>query len=103
MPLLSEMPDTVVGSMAVDVRGPRVPIGAWTLPLVGIEVEGLQGELSSDAAGEPLGYARVRELFAAAAGNQPEGIIDELAAAVSRWTEGGPPNDDVTFVVLRVR
>ncbi|MCP3958383.1 MAG: SpoIIE family protein phosphatase, partial [bacterium] len=56
-----------------------------------------------DTSGEPLGYARVRELFGAAAGKSPAGIIDELAAAVSRWTEGGPPNDDVTFVVLRVR
>ncbi len=55
-----------------------------------------------DADGEPLGYARVREHFADAAGHEPEGVIDELAAAVARWTGGGPPNDDVTFVVLRV-
>ncbi len=60
-----------------------------------------------DAGGEPLGYARVRDLFAAAVaprGQQtPREIVAELTAAVSERTGSGPPNDDVTFVVLRVR
>ncbi len=56
-----------------------------------------------DAAGEPLGYDRVRELFAAAANLQPEELITELTAAVAERTAGRAPSDDVTFVVLRVR
>ncbi len=56
-----------------------------------------------DAGGEPLGYARVRELFAAAAAGEPGDIVAELSAAVAERTGRRAPSDDVTFVVLRVR
>ncbi len=56
-----------------------------------------------DAAGEPFGYARVRELFASVAAREPDAIVAELTAAVAERTGGGAPSDDVTFVVLRVR
>ncbi len=56
-----------------------------------------------DAGGEPLGYARVCELFAAAADLEPAEIVAELRAAVAERTGRGAPSDDVTFVVLRVR
>ncbi len=56
-----------------------------------------------DAAGEPLGYARVREIFGAAAAKGPPEIIAELRAAVAERTGSRAPSDDVTFVVLRVR
>ena len=55
-----------------------------------------------DAGGEPLGYTRVRELFAVAATKEPREIIAELTAAVAERTGGGTPSDDVTFVVLRI-
>ncbi len=55
-----------------------------------------------DAAGEPFGYARVRELFASVAAREPDAIVAELTAAVAERTGGGAPSDDVTFVVLRV-
>ena len=55
-----------------------------------------------DAGGEPLGYARARELFAAAAAGETGEVISRLTAAVAERTGGGAPGDDVTFVVLRV-
>ncbi len=55
------------------------------------------------AEGEIFGYDRARELFADAAGKPATEVVAELAAAVSSWTGGEPPNDDVTFVVVRAR
>jgi sigma-B regulation protein RsbU (phosphoserine phosphatase) len=54
-------------------------------------------------AGEPLGYPRLHELFAAAAGRSPEEVIGHLAAAADAWRGAEAPEDDMTFVVLRVR
>ncbi|MDX1502219.1 MAG: SpoIIE family protein phosphatase [Thermoanaerobaculia bacterium] len=56
-----------------------------------------------DPEGEPFGYRRVREAFAAAAAGSPREIVAALVAAARGWSGGGPPNDDMTFVVLRVR
>jgi serine phosphatase RsbU (regulator of sigma subunit) len=52
---------------------------------------------------EPLGYGRVRDLLRAAAGGDPTAITQELAAAANDWLEGAPPNDDITFVVLKMK
>jgi serine phosphatase RsbU (regulator of sigma subunit) len=54
-------------------------------------------------AGDPLGYPRAGELFAAAAGKDPEGVIADLTAAGEAWSSGAPLHDDVTFVVVKVR
>ena len=54
-------------------------------------------------AGDPLGYPRVSELFAAAAGKDPEGVIADLTAAGEAWSAGTALHDDVTFVVVKVR
>ncbi len=54
-------------------------------------------------AGDPLGYPRVSELFAAAAGKDPEGVIADLTAAGEGWSAGTALHDDVTFVVVKVR
>ncbi len=56
-----------------------------------------------DAAGEPLGYERARELFQAAAAGPAEQVVARLRAAALDWTGGAPPCDDVTFLVLRAR
>jgi serine phosphatase RsbU (regulator of sigma subunit) len=50
-----------------------------------------------------VGYPRVRQLFASCAAREPEAIITELSAAVERWTDGEPPDDDITFVVLKAK
>jgi serine phosphatase RsbU (regulator of sigma subunit) len=50
-----------------------------------------------------VGYPRVRQLFASSAAREPEAIITELSAAVEEWTGGEPPDDDITFVVLKAK
>jgi len=54
-------------------------------------------------AGDPLGYPRAAELFAAAAGKDPEEVIAGLTAAGEAWSAGAPLHDDVTFVVVKMR
>ncbi len=58
-----------------------------------------------DPAGEPLGYERAREIFAAAVAesSEPAAVVAHLEAAAERWHGDDAPNDDVTFVVLRAR
>lgn len=59
-------------------------------------------ELHEDE-GEPFGYPRVRGLFQELGERTPEDIIAGLADAARAWVGGKPPNDDVTFVVVRLR
>lgn len=53
--------------------------------------------------GQQLGYAgAMDELRKAAGSRDAEEVIASLAAAVQRWHGDQAPNDDVTFVVVRV-
>lgn len=52
--------------------------------------------------GDVYGYARVHALLASLAGEGCQGVIDRLAEEVARFSRGGPPSDDVTFVVLKL-
>lgn len=56
-----------------------------------------------DGSDEVVGYPRLRELFAAAAGRSPDALIRHLADAADAWTGGAPPADDVTFLVVKAR
>lgn len=56
-----------------------------------------------DGQGEPFGYVRVRSLFQDLGTRTPEEVVAGLTDAAQAWTEGRPPNDDMTFVVVRVR
>lgn len=56
-----------------------------------------------DERGEPFGYPRVRQRFQELGGKAPEDVLAGLGEAARAWTGGNPPNDDVTFVVVRVR
>lgn len=59
-------------------------------------------ELMNDA-GQQLGYAAAYAAFAAAAvASTAEGVIAALADTARKWHGDAPPNDDVTFVVVRV-
>jgi serine phosphatase RsbU (regulator of sigma subunit) len=60
-------------------------------------------ELQNEA-GQQLGYAAaVGEFTAAARGATADEVIASLAAAAKRWNGDRPPNDDVTFVVVRAK
>jgi serine phosphatase RsbU (regulator of sigma subunit) len=52
---------------------------------------------------DPLGYPRVRDLYESCASRDAEAVIAELSAAAEHWTEGRPPADDITFVVMKAR
>jgi sigma-B regulation protein RsbU (phosphoserine phosphatase) len=59
-------------------------------------------ELMNDA-GQQLGYVAAAEAFAAAAtAASAEGVIASLGDQTRAWHGDAPPNDDVTFVVVRV-
>ncbi len=52
---------------------------------------------------EMFGYERISEIFAEHAGHSAEDIIRELTQAGSKWVNEEDPQDDVTFVVLRLK
>jgi serine phosphatase RsbU (regulator of sigma subunit)/ligand-binding sensor domain-containing protein len=90
------------------------PIGAfYDFPYPYQEVELTKGDtllLLSDGlpelfnpAMEMFGYSRLKKLFAGIGDKTPEQIIDELVAAGESWLEGKPQDDDMTFVVLKVK
>ena len=54
--------------------------------------------------GQQFGYPAAAQAFAdAAVADNAAGVIDSLASTVRRWHGEQPPNDDVTFVVVRAR
>jgi serine phosphatase RsbU (regulator of sigma subunit) len=56
-----------------------------------------------NGAGEMFDYSRTRETLAEAAARAPREIIECLAGAGDDWANGRPQDDDVTFVVLKVK
>ena len=53
--------------------------------------------------GDMLGYDEAVDAFAEVASAAPDAIIAHLVALGRSWTEGQPPDDDMTFVVLKMR
>ncbi|MCG6960664.1 SpoIIE family protein phosphatase, partial [bacterium BMS3Abin03] len=52
---------------------------------------------------EMFGYNRARKLFEELAAEAPEEIISKLKTAGSDWVKDKDPDDDVTFVVIKVK
>ncbi len=52
---------------------------------------------------EMLDYPRVKEIFKEAAESPVDEIIAHLNEAGERWSNGRPQDDDITFVVLKVK
>ena len=52
---------------------------------------------------EMYGYKRARNLFEELATESPEEIISKLKNAGSEWVNDNDPDDDVTFVVIKVK
>jgi serine phosphatase RsbU (regulator of sigma subunit) len=53
--------------------------------------------------GEMFDYYRARQSLAEAASRHPREIIDHFVRAGDSWANGRPQNDDITFVVLKVK
>ncbi len=49
------------------------------------------------------GYKKARNYFEEIAGESPEEIITKLKNAGTNWTKDNDPDDDVTFVVIKVK
>ncbi len=47
------------------------------------------------------GYRHAVEFFEQIAMSEPQAIIDELKHEIELWKNGGDPNDDITFIVLK--
>ena len=52
---------------------------------------------------EQFGYKRARNLFEEIAENSPEDIVTRLKDEGSLWVDDKDPDDDVTFVVIKVK
>ena len=90
---------TPLGTLEIEYVERRVPIAPGdTILLMSDGFPELQ-----NASGQQLGYPLSMQEFADAAASAPDAdaVIASLAAAVSRWHGEQPPNDDITFVVVR--
>jgi serine phosphatase RsbU (regulator of sigma subunit) len=56
-----------------------------------------------NSANEQFGYKRARNMFEEVADSSPEEIVTKLKDEGSRWVEDNDPDDDVTFVVIKVK
>jgi phosphoserine phosphatase RsbU/P len=59
-------------------------------------------ELSNDNK-EMYGYDRTKTEFHSVGAKEPEEIVDHLKNSASQWSNGKAPDDDVTFVVIKVK
>ncbi|MEE9429903.1 MAG: SpoIIE family protein phosphatase [Melioribacteraceae bacterium] len=50
-----------------------------------------------------FGYDKVKSVFGEVTGKKPEEIIEHLKNTGSAWVENAVPDDDVTFVVIKMR
>jgi serine phosphatase RsbU (regulator of sigma subunit) len=56
-----------------------------------------------NAEGEPFGYERLRSAFGSLARRGAGEVVAGLRAAADAWSDGRPPVDDLTLLVLRRR
>lgn len=52
---------------------------------------------------EQYGYDRVKKEFVSVAQKSSNNIIEHLKASATMWTNGTEPDDDITFVVIKVK
>jgi serine phosphatase RsbU (regulator of sigma subunit) len=100
-------------SRVEELATPGMPLGGLADGYGELEIDLASGDLVvlmsdglpelPDADGEPLGYERVSQVVAEAPSGTPQELIDALLRAAEEWAGEGPPNDDITFVALRVR
>ncbi len=96
----------------------EISLGATPLGTLGVEYPQSEVELRSgdtilflsdgfpelmDDSGQQLGYAAALDIFGiAASAPTAKDVIASLAEEARRWHGDAPPNDDVTFVVVRI-
>jgi serine phosphatase RsbU (regulator of sigma subunit) len=93
------LPATPLGTLGIEYEQRVVNIGEGDTIL--LMSDGFPELL--DRTGQQLGYPQAAAEFAAAAASLADSaaIIDALSGASRRWHGDQPPNDDITFVVVR--
>jgi len=51
---------------------------------------------------EQYSYSKVKEEFRSSAEKSPDEIVEHLKKSASEWLNGLEPDDDVTFVIIKV-
>jgi serine phosphatase RsbU (regulator of sigma subunit) len=94
------LPATPLGTLGVDYLERTVALAAGDTVL--LMSDGFPELLSSE--GQQLGYPASMQLFADACtgASDAQDVIETLASASRKWHGDQPPNDDITFVVVRV-
>ena len=94
------LPATPLGTLGVDYLERTIPLAAGDTVL--LMSDGFPELLNCE--GQQLGYPASMQLFADACtgASDARDVIATLAAASRKWHGDQPPNDDITFVVVRV-
>jgi serine phosphatase RsbU (regulator of sigma subunit) len=92
---LSGMP---LGGLDFDYQERRLDVGSGDTLL--LMTDGFPELLNAD--GDPFGYPAARQAFGRVAHETPSEIIASLEQTAEEWAGSKVPNDDLTFVVLRV-
>ena len=95
--LIKGMPLGAIKDFPYEIRETEISSGDAFL-LLSDGLPELQNELN-----EHYGYGRVKEAFEKTAEKEPEEIINYLKNETSKWINGKDPDDDVTFVVIKVK
>ena len=95
--LIKGMPLGAIKDFPYEIRETEISSGD-TFLLLSDGLPELQNELN-----EHYGYGRVKEAFEKTAEKEPEEIINYLKNETSKWINGKDPDDDVTFVVIKVK
>lgn len=94
------LPATPLGTLGVTYTERSVDLTAGDTVL--LMSDGFPELLNCE--GQQLGYPAAMQLFADACSGAPDAraVIESLAAASRKWHGDQPPNDDITFVVVRI-
>lgn len=95
--VIKGMPLGSIDNFPYDIRESNLKTGDTIL----LMSDGLPELQNKD--GEQFGYQRVRNLFENIAKLNSESIINKLKDAGSMWVNDEDPDDDVTFVVIKVK
>ncbi len=95
--MIKGMPLGTFDNYPYDVRELKLNKGDTIL----LMSDGLPELTNSDD--EQFGYQKVRNEFENNAAKTPEQIIDQLKKAGEDWNQGREPDDDITFVVIKVK
>lgn len=91
---------TPLGTLGADYRDEVIELAAGDTML--LMTDGFPELLNHST--QQLGYTGAMQEFGACAqAADAQGVIDALEESVRRWHGDTPPNDDVTFVVVRAR